>query len=76
MYRRNDPWRGHIRYYDKSELKTLFYRNGLELIAHRYYQELGWRTSRSPLLKKVIISMVDKCVPIYRESHFAIFKKI
>lgn len=76
MYLQNDPWRGHIRFYDKRELETLLYSSGLELIYHRYYRELGWSHAKSSWLKKLVIRMVDKCAPIYREGHFAVFKKI
>lgn len=76
MYLQNDPWRGHIRFYDKNELKTLFQRNGLQLVQHKYYNERGWDHAKWPLLKKTIIRLVDKVAPIYRESHFAIFQKI
>ena len=75
MYLQNDPWRGHIRFYDKRELKTLFDRHGLELIYHSYYRELGWSHAKWPWLKKFVITMVDKCAPIYREGHFAVFKR-
>ena len=76
MYLQDDPWRGHCRFYDKKELITLFKRNGLKLHYHRYYRELGWNHAKWPLLKRAIISVVDKCAPIYRESHFAVFKKM
>ena len=75
MYLQNDPWRGHIRFYDKNELKTLFKRSGLNLIYHSYYQELGWTHAKWPLFKRVILNIIDKCAPIYRENHFAIFQK-
>jgi SAM-dependent methyltransferase len=67
MYLQNDPWRGHIRYYDKNELKTLFQRKGLQLIYHKYYRERGW--------DHAIIAFTDKIAPIYGENHFAIFQK-
>ena len=75
MYLQHDPWRGHIRFYDKGELKVLCQRSGLALACHRYYRELGWTQAKWPLLKRAIISVVDRCAPIYRESHFAVFKK-
>jgi SAM-dependent methyltransferase len=75
MYLKNDPWRGHIRFYDKNELITLFRRSGLNLISHKYYRELGWTHAKWPLLKRIVISMVDKCAPLYREGHFAVFQK-
>jgi SAM-dependent methyltransferase len=76
MYLQNDPWRGHIRFFDKRELKTLFCRSGLELIYHKYYRELGWGHAKWPWLKKFVTAMVDKGAPIYREGHFAVFKRI
>jgi len=76
MYLQEDTWRGHIRFYDKRELQTLFHRSGLELIYHRYYRELGWNHAKWPLLKKLAITVIDKCAPMYREGHFAVFKKI
>ena len=60
---------------DKMELKTLFQRNDLELVFHKYYQEKGWVHAKQPLLKRIIVGMVDKCAPIYREGHFAVFQK-
>jgi len=75
MYLQNDPWRGHIRFYDKTELTTLFNRNGLKLIKHRYYREKGWTHAKWPLLKRVITNIVDKCAPLYSEGHFAVYQK-
>jgi SAM-dependent methyltransferase len=75
MYLQQDSWRGHIRYYDKRELKTLFNRVGLTMISHKYYRELGWTHAKWPLIKKMIIMIVDKIAPIYREGHFAVFQK-
>lgn len=75
MYLQNDNWRGHIRFYDKNELKTLFYRAGLELLSHKYYRELGWTHAKWPLIKKIIVGIVDKIAPIFREGHFAVFQK-
>jgi SAM-dependent methyltransferase len=75
MYLQNDSWRGHIRFYDKRELTTLCQRSGLELACHKYYRELGWTHAKWPLLKRAVISVIDWCAPIYRESHFAVFKK-
>ena len=75
MYLQKDRWRGHIRFYDKIELKTLFQRNGLELVFHKYYQEKGWIHAKQPLLKRIIVGIVDKFAPIYREGHFAVFQK-
>jgi SAM-dependent methyltransferase len=76
MHLQNDTWRGHIRFYDKDELKKLFHRNGFRLIKHRYYRELGWQHANWRLLKRLIIWIIDKCVPIYREGHYAVFRKI
>lgn len=75
MYLQNDPWRGHIRLYDKKELTTLFGRNNLKLVYHKYYRELGWTHAKWPLLKRIIITMADTFAPIYREGHFAVFQK-
>ena len=75
MYLQNDPWRGHIRFYTKEELKTLYERAGLELIYHKYYQERGWEHAKWPLIKRVINRFVDIFMPFYRESHFAVFQK-
>jgi 2-polyprenyl-3-methyl-5-hydroxy-6-metoxy-1,4-benzoquinol methylase len=75
MYLQNDTWRGHIRFYDKNELRTLFQRSNLKLISHSYYREKGWNHAKWPLHKKMIINVIDKCVPIYREEHFIIFQK-
>lgn len=75
MYLQDDNWRGHIRYYDKRELKTLFYRAGFELLSHKYYRELGWTHAKWPPIKKAIIGIIDKIAPIYREGHFAVFQK-
>jgi SAM-dependent methyltransferase len=75
MYLQHDDWRGHIRYYDKKELKTLFYRAGLEMLSHKYYRELGWTHAKWSLLKKMTIGIVDKIAPIFREGHFAVFQK-
>jgi len=75
MYLQNDPWRGHIRFYDKNELTTLFQRSDLKLIYHRYYRDKGWTHAKWPLHKRIIINIIDKCAPIYREGHFAIFQK-
>lgn len=76
MYLQNDPWRGHIRFYDKHELTLLFQRNGLKLICHCYYLEKGWRHAKWPLIKRLIIELIDKFIPIYREGHFAVFQKV
>jgi SAM-dependent methyltransferase len=75
MYLQDDNWRGHIRFYDKNELKIIFYRAGLELLSHKYYRELGWNHAKWPLIKKIIVGIVDKIAPIFREGHFAIFQK-
>jgi hypothetical protein len=75
MYLQDDTWRGHIRFYDKKELITLFERNGLDLVKHKYYREKGWTHAKQPLLKKIILSLIDKCAPVYREGHFAVFEK-
>ena len=75
MYLQNDQWRGHIRFYDKNELTTLFRRSGLKLIKQRYYREKGWAHAKWPLLKRIIINIIDKCAPFYREGHFAVYKK-
>jgi len=75
MYLQDDNWRGHIRYYDKKELKTLFYRAGLELLSHKYYRELGWTHAKWSLIKKITVGIVDKIAPIFREGHFAVFQK-
>lgn len=75
MFLQNDPWRGHIRFYDKKELIALFQRSGLELVLHNYYRELGWSHAKMSLLKRMIINIVDKCLPIYNEGHFAVFQK-
>jgi SAM-dependent methyltransferase len=76
MYLQKDQWRGHCRFYDKRELITLFKRSGMELEYHRYYRELGWNHAKWPFIKKAIIVAIDKCAPIYREGHFAVFKKV
>jgi 2-polyprenyl-3-methyl-5-hydroxy-6-metoxy-1,4-benzoquinol methylase len=75
MYLQNDTWRGHIRFYDKNELITLFERNGLGLVSHKYYREKGWTHAKQSLLKRIILSIIDRCAPIYREGHFAVFEK-
>jgi SAM-dependent methyltransferase len=75
MYLQNDPWRGHIRFYDKKELTILFRRNDLKLIKHRYYLEKGWAYAKWPFLKRIIINLINKCAPLYREGHFAVFQK-
>lgn len=75
MYLQDDNWRGHIRYYDKMELKTLFYRAGLEFLSHKYYRELGWTHAKWSFIKKMVVGIVDKIAPIYREGHFAVFQK-
>ena len=75
MYLQDDLWRGHIRFYDKKELETLFSRNGLKLVHHEYYTEEGWRYSKRPLFKKILITLADWFVPIYREGHFTVFEK-
>lgn len=76
MYLQDDNWRGHIRYYDKKELKTLFHRAGLEFLSHKYYRELGWTHAKWSFIKKLVVGIVDKIVPIYREGHFAVFQKM
>jgi SAM-dependent methyltransferase len=75
MYLQNNLWRGHIRFYDKKELNTLFERNGLTMIHHKYYIDKGWSHAKWPMLKRLIISLMDKIAPIYRDGHFAVFKK-
>ena len=75
MSLQKDNWRGHIRFYDKNELITLFGGSGLNPVFHKYYRELGWTHAKWPLFKRIIISAVDKCAPIYREGHFAVFQK-
>ncbi len=75
MYLQDDTWRGHIRFYDKRELATLFHRSGLELVYHSYYREKGWTAAKWPLRKRVIVGVIDRLAPIYREGHFAVFQK-
>ena len=78
MSLQNDEWRGHNRFYDKRELEVLFKKRQLKLIHHRYYTELGWDRVKRTLLQKIIfrIRKVFFCIPIYREGHFCVFKKI
>lgn len=76
MYVQNNTWRGHIRFYDKGELVELFKRNGLKLLRHEYYLERGWMDhAKWPFIKRLVIECVDKLIPCYRESHFAVFIK-
>jgi SAM-dependent methyltransferase len=75
MYLQHDNWRGHIRFYDKKELKTLFNRSGFALVLHKYYRELGWSHAKWPFIKRMIITICDKIAPIYREGHFIVFQK-
>ena len=75
MYLKMDKWRGHVRFYDKDELKKLFGRSGLILAKHSYYNEKGWRHARWPLIKRLIVQFSDIFCTIYREGHFAVFQK-
>jgi SAM-dependent methyltransferase len=75
MYMKTSQWRGHIRFYDKEELATLFSRFGLALTRHRYYREKGWDHAHWPILKIAATRFVDIFFPLYREGHFAVFQK-
>ncbi|MFC2166469.1 methyltransferase domain-containing protein [Acidobacteriota bacterium] len=75
MYLQKDNWRGHIRFYDKSELIVLYHRYGLKLLKHQYYLERGWDHALWPFIKRLVINCVDKLIPPYRENHFAVFTK-
>lgn len=75
MYMKTSQWRGHIRFYDKAELSTLFRRFGLALTRHRYYREKGWDHAKWPFFKRMIVHFVDIFFPIYREGHFAVYQK-
>lgn len=75
MHLQKDPWRGHIRFYDRTELKTLFQRHGLDMVRHQYYQEKGWAHAKWPFRKRIMSALADMFAPIYREGHFAVFKK-
>ena len=75
MCLQNDDWRGHIRFYDKKELRYIFGLFGFKLVYHRYYREHGWDHAKWPLIKRAVISLVDKIAPIYREGHFAVLEK-
>ena len=78
MSLQDDEWRGHIRFYDKRELKVLFKERQLKLIRHSYYTELGWDRVKRTLFQKIIfwIRKIFFCIPIYREGHFCVFEKI
>jgi len=75
MFLKTDKWRGHIRFYDKDELKQLFARFGCILIKHAYYNEKGWHHAKWPLIKRLVVQFSDIFCPIYREGHFAVFQK-
>ena len=51
MYLQENEWRGHIRFYDKRELDTLFGRHDLQLVHHRYRTERGWNHARKTLVE-------------------------
>jgi hypothetical protein len=74
MYLQNDPWRGHIRFYDKKELITLFNEQKCKLVRHSYYREDNWNRWNIPIYKKIIRGIAH-LIPIYREGHFAVFQK-
>lgn len=78
MNLQNDEWRGHIRFYDKKELKMLFERYDLKLVHHRYFTERGWDHVLRTFPEKVVylLKHLSWALPIYREGHFAIFEKI
>jgi len=75
MYLQKDEWRGHIRYFDKKELRTLFQKYGLKIILHRYYDEKGWEHAKWPSHKRLVVNVINRIAPIYREGHFAVFQK-
>ena len=77
MYQRSNEGRGHVRFYDKRELRTLFARHGLTLVQHRYYNEKGDRHSRKSMLRRAALALKRPfmLVPHYRNGHFAVFRK-
>jgi SAM-dependent methyltransferase len=77
MYLPNDEWRGHIRFYDKHELVSLFQKYSLRLTHHRYYTEAGWDHVIRSLPQRFVYQMKKLFwfIPIYREGHFAIFER-
>ena len=78
MYLPRDEWRGHIRFYDKAELLELFGKYALKLVHHRYYTEAGWDHVIRTLGQKLVyqIRKLFWLIPIYREGHFVIFRKV
>jgi len=77
MYLQDDEWRGHIRFYDKRELETLFGRHGLQLVHHSYYNEQGWGHARKSLVEvgKSLMKSPLALIPRYKRGHFAVFQK-
>jgi len=77
MNLQKDEWRGHIRFYDKNELKELFQQSNLAMINHQYYIERGWDHVVRSFPQRMIyfIRNMVWTIPIYREGHFAVFEK-
>lgn len=78
MYLRQDEWRGHIRFYDRWELRELFSRHNLELVHHEYYTEHGWEYAKQTAKRRLVQSAkkVFGIIPRYRDGHFAVFSKV
>ena len=78
MYLQQDEWRGHIRFYDKRELQTLFSRQQLKMIDHCYCSERGWDHAQRTWPQRLLFGMrkVFLCIPIYRDQHIAVFSKV
>jgi SAM-dependent methyltransferase len=77
MYLVEDEWRGHIRFYDKRELQILGERHGLKMVLHQYYNEKGWSSANKSAAQQLAywFKELAALIPIYRQGHFAVFRK-
>ncbi len=78
MNLQDSEWRGHVRFYDKSELKALFLPNGCRLVSHRYYMEYGRKYFQKKISQKCVYwtEKVLQSIPMYQEGHLAVFEKL
>ncbi len=77
MCQRGNEGRGHIRFYDRRELVTLFAEQGLTLLTHRYYNEKGERHIQKSAARRAALAFKwpFMAIPHYRNSHFAAFRR-
>jgi len=79
MFLAGDEWRGHVRFYSKSELQWLGECHDLEMIHHQYYHDdyplhVLRRSNLSSVFKR-LIRRTFGIVPWFRGGHIIMFRR-